>query len=304
MEKRKNFFRMFGFVRPYAFLYALGLLSYNMQAFMFQMIGGISFGGFTRGILSGDFSIVINYLIFAVVAIVATSIILGAGIYIYVVLRIKADGDFKLRIFSSYMKSSLEGEKHSGEGIAAINTDADTAKLVYGAAISWVLGPALTILMSSTAVLIMDWRMGIGLLIVCLISFLSQAGFSGPLAKIGKERLETNAETVKSMSNIFAGALTIRAFSRQDRALVQFDKESGKLKKLELKNTFIDTFRNMLTTLQGWLVLVLIFGFGSFLVAVHDLDFAVLMVIFTLAGGVGGAASSIGAAYAGLMPPP
>ena len=303
MESRKNFLRMFGFVRPYAFSYTLGLFLYNAQGFMFAIISGIFFGGVVDGVLSRDFSIVVDTVIFMITAILILGLMLGLGTYQYIVSLTRADGDFKLRIFKSYMKSSIEGEKHSGEGIAAINTDADTASNVLGDALSEFLRPAATIVFSLIAVFIIDWRMGLGTMAVSLISYFSQSRFSGPLARVGKARLEANAEAVKSMSNIFAGALTIRAFSRQDRALVQFDKENGKLKKLAIRETFINTWRDTFTTLQGWLNLVLIFGFGSFLVVNFGLEFATLMIIFPIARAIGEASSSIGAAYAGIMPP-
>ena len=303
MENRRNFLRMFGFVRPYAFTYTLGLFLYNAQGFMFAIVSGIFFGGVVDGVLSRDFSIVVDTVIFMITAIIILGLMLGLGTYQYIASLVRAEGDFKLRIFKSYMKSSIEGEMHSGEGIAAINTDADTASNAIGDAVSEFLRPAVTIVFSIVAVFIIDWRMGLGTLVVCLISYFSQSRFSGPLARVGKARLEANAEAVKSMSNIFAGALTIRAFSRQDRALIQFDKENGKLKKLAIKETFINTWRDTFTTLQGWLNLVLIFGFGSFLVVNFGFDFATLMIIFPIAAAIGSASSEVGAAFAGIMPP-
>ena len=303
MENRKNFFRMFSFMRPYAVMYAIGLFMYNVQGFMFAILNGLFFGGVVDGVLNMDFAVVVNNVIILGIAFLGCMLLLGFGVYMYFIPVVRGDGDFKLRIFKSYMKSSIEGEKHSGEGIAAINTDADTARTVYSDAVSQFVRPVITVVLSIVTVFIMDWRMGIGTLVLGLVAYFSQSGFSGPLARVGKARLEANAEAVKSMSNIFAGALTIRAFSRQDRSLMQFDRESGKLKKLAIRETFLNTWRNMFTTLQGWLSLVLIFGFGSFLVVNFGLSFVTIAFILPLAQAVGEASSQIGAAYAGLMPP-
>ena len=303
MENRKNFFRMLGFVRPYVLMYSIGIFLYNAQGFMFAILNGVFFGGVVDGILNADFSIVVNAVALMLALLIVCGCMIGFGAYQYIVAVVRASGDLKLRIFKSYMKSSIEGEKHSGEGIAAINTDADTASDIYGNALSEFLRPAITITLTVTAVFIIDWRMGLGTLVVVAITCFSQSRFSGPLARVGKARLEANAEAVKSMSNIFAGALTIRAFSRQSRALIQFDKESGKLKKLAVKETLINTLRDAVTTWQGWLNLVLIFGFGTFLVVSFGLDFATLMAIFPMVLIIGEASASIGAAYANIMPP-
>ena len=303
MENRKNFFRLLRYVRPYAVIFWLGIFLYNAQGFLFNFLTGFFFGGVVDGVLSHDFSMVVNTVVYMVAGLVIIGAMIGFGIYLYVLGSVRADGDFKLEIFSSFMKSSIEGEKHSGEGIAAINTDADTATGAYSESLSELLRPAITICFLTITVFIVDWRMGLGVLVVGLVAYLSQSGFSGPLARVGKARLEANAEAVKSMSNIFSGALTIRAFSRQERAMIQFDRENGKLKKLALKQAFLNSGRDLFTTLQGWLTLVLIFGFGSFLVVQGHIGFPTVMIVFPMARAIGEAASSVGASFAALMPP-
>ncbi|MCL2285384.1 MAG: ABC transporter ATP-binding protein/permease, partial [Firmicutes bacterium] len=165
------------------------------------------------------------------------------------------------------------------------------------------LNPLIAIVLASITVFIIDWRMGIGSLIVGAIVFVLQSRFAAPLAKLGKERLEANADSVKAMSNIFAGALTIRAFGRQRQALVSFDRETGKLRKIDFKQAFIGMWQDIFTTVQGWLSLVLVFAFGGWLVANGQMELPQLMIILPLASTVGGAMSNIGAAYAGLQPP-
>ena len=303
MENRKNYFRMFQFVRPFAALYFVGLFLYNTQGFIFPLLNGIVVGGLVDGILSLDMEIVWNYVIIAAAGFIIGAVVIGVGTYNYAVTSLRADGIFKLRIFKAYMKSSIEGEKHSGEGIAAINTDANTAREIYRNATAMFLRTTIAVLFSIVAVFIIDWRMGFGVLALGLVAYFTQSRFSGPLARLGKARLEANADTVKSMSNIFAGALTIRVFARQERSLIQFDEESGKLKKLAVKEAFINTWRDMFMTFQGWLTIVLIFGLGSLLVANNILEFPTLIMVMPLAFAVSENASAIGATFAGIMPP-
>ena len=303
MENRRNFFRMLGFVRPHALIYGIGVFLYNVQGFGFAVISGIFVGGITNGILQGEFSIVVDALVFMGVFLTAFAVLLGFGAYMYAVGVVYAIVDFKMRLFKSYMKSSIEGEKHSGEGIAAINTDADTAVQTFSQALSEFLRASISIVFTSVAMLVIDWRLGLGVVVVAVICYFSQSRFSGPLARLGKARLEANAEAVKSVSNIFAGALTIRAFSRQERALALFDKESAKLRALAMKEALINSWRNLFTTLQGWLTLSLAFGVGGLLAVGGHIEFHIVMMILPLASTIGEAASGIGASYAALMPP-
>ena len=303
MENRKNFFRMFEFVRPFALLYFVGLFLYNTQGFVFPLLSGIVTGGLVDGVLSQDMSIVWTYVRVAAAGFIIGAIVIGVGTYNYAVTSIRADGIFKVRIFKAYMKSSIEGEKHSGEGIAAINTDANMAREVYRNATALLLRSAIAISFSIVSVFIIDWRMGFGVLVLGFVAYFAQSRFSGPLARVGKATLEANADTVKSMSNIFAGALTIRVFERQERSLIQFDAESGKLKKLAFREAFINTWRDIFFTFQGWLTLVLIFGLGSLLVANDFMNFPTLIMVVPLAFAISEHSSQIGAAFAGLMPP-
>jgi ABC-type multidrug transport system fused ATPase/permease subunit len=145
--------------------------------------------------------------------------------------------------------------------------------------------------------------MGLGAVGVGLLGFLIQSRFAAPLARLGKEQLETNADTVKSLSNILAGALTIRTYSRQERALVQFDKESGKLRFLGFRQAFLSMWQNLFTTVQGWITLVFVFAFGGWLIATGQAEFPMLMMVFPFARAISDAMSEVGADYAGLQPP-
>ena len=310
MDNRRNFFRMLGFVRPHAFMYGLGLFVYNIQGFAFAALNSFLLGGVTAGILARDFDAVARTIAIMGGALAGVFVALGFGVYAYVVATAYGVRDFKMRIFRSYMKSSIEGEKHSGEGIAAINTDADAAANVFSDAVSQVARAAISIAFSLAMLFALEWRIGLGALAIGAACYFAQSRFMGPLARIGKERLAANAESVKSVSNILSGALTIRAFSRQDRAFVLFDREAGKLKVLGFREAAVNAWRGVFQTLQGWLSLALVFGLGGWLVARDaaagaegGLEFHIVFMAFPLVAAVGEAASGIGASFAGLMAP-
>ena len=303
MTDRQAFFRMFRYMRPYFVFYAIGILLYCAQQFIMPLINGIVFGTISAGILAQDFSYVVSGLRFMVVVTLIYFVAVGIGTYFYVMAVSYGARDFRLKIFRAFMKTSVENAAHSGEGIAAINTDAEMACNIHGNALSPLLNNIIAVVFSSIAVFIIDWRMGLGVVGVGLIIFLAQARFAGPLARLGAARLEANADAVKSVSNIFAGALTIRAFNRQDRSLFQFDHENGRLKKLAFKQAFIGMWQDLFTTVQGWLILALVFALGGWMVATRRMDFPSLMIIFPMAEAIGRAMSEMGANFAGLQPP-
>jgi len=260
-------------------------------------------GGVTAAILNLSFTEVMSSTWLMLILLLISSFLIGLGVYLNTIGITYAVRDMSMDLFKAFIKTSIESQKHSGEGIAALNTDIDTASGIIDSALSSFLMSVIAASFSTVAVFIIDWRMGFGALAVGLLAFFAQSRFATPLAKHGKARLESNAESVKSLSNILAGALAIKAFNRQDRALIQFDKESGKLKKLAFKQAFIGMWQDLFTTVQGWLTIIVVFALGGWLAVAGEIDLALIMMVFPLAGAVSSAMSQIGTVIAGFQPP-
>ena len=303
MSDRKYFFRMFRYLKPYRIPYAIGTFLYNAQSFFFSFMFSMLFGGVTAAIVNQNFSGVIDTIWLTIALIFGLCALVGIGSYMHVVSAENATRDLSLKLFRAFIKSGTENQTHSGEGIASMNTDIETATGIYRGNLSEFLRNAIAASLSAITVIIFDWRMGLGVLAAGGIILFAQSRFAGPLAKLGKARLEANADSVKSFSNIISGALTIRAYNRQDRSLFQFDKESGKLQKIDFKQAFIGMWQDLVSTVQGWLTLVIVFGLGGYLVTIGELDFAMIMAILPLAGIVTHTMSELGATFAALQPP-
>ena len=303
MTGRRCFFRTFRYMRPYILLYAFGIFLYSAQAFSLALMNAFFMGRVMEGIVGRDLSLVFGAIRFMAIFLVSYMATLGIGILAYVMTLAWATRDMTIDLVRAFMKSSLENAKHSGEGIAALNTDVETASHIYSNAFSPFLSNLIAIVFSAVTVFVIDLRLGIGAVIVGAIIFAAQYVLAEPLAKLGKDRLEANADAVKATSNIFAGALTIRAFGRQQRSLIEFDTGNGRLKKLEFKQAFLGMWQDVFTSVQGWLSMMLIFALGGWFVIQGSLYFHQLMMVFPLAGAMSSAMSQIGATYAGLQPP-
>ncbi|MCL2378957.1 MAG: ABC transporter ATP-binding protein/permease [Defluviitaleaceae bacterium] len=305
MTDRQAFFRMFRYVKPYTLSYGIGTFLYCIQNFAFPFMNSIFLGGVTAAVLIYSFSGVLSSIWLMAAMLLGVMVLVGVGAYLYIITIGYARRDLSIILFRSFIKTSTESDKHSGEGIAAINTDVDTAINILSDAFTPFLQNVIAAGFSLITVFVIDWRMGIGTLVIGLLAFFVQSRFAGPLARLGKAQLETNAESVKSLSNIFAGALTIRAYGRYDRSLIQFDNENGKLKKIAFGRAFIGMWQDLFTTVQGWLTIVLVFALGGWLAVagVGNMDLARIMMILPLAEAIGGSMSQIGANYAALQPP-
>lgn len=310
MNKRKEsnlsyVSRMFAFMRPYMLTFIPGLSLYCSQGFIISLMNSVFLSRVTADALSANARGIIYAAVAFLGLLIIYFLILAPGVVMYVSGIEKAKKDLKAKLFRRFVKTSLERSvaSHSGEGIAAINTDSDTASDILGNAISPLISCIISIVFSAFVVFLIDYRLGLASVGIGLLAFLIQYKFSKPLGKIGEETLSANAASVKEMSNIFSGALAIRAFNAQQRALVSFDKENGELKVLSFKQASISMWQTFFTTIQGWLTLTGVFALGGYLVATGRLSFPSLMMVPAMCESIASGMAGIGSAWAGLQAP-
>ena len=300
------FKRLFAFMRPYKFMYGFGMLFYNTQVFAGNFIIGLIGMVIMAGIVAGDTGRIVWGGLFTVAIYAVFLALVGVGLYIGERAFYSARMDFKRVLFRSYIKSGLETSQatHSGEGIAKINTEADLATSdLYWNVTSSILTIMFTFTLSGVALFVMDWRLGFAAIGLGFIGFFAQSRFIKPMAKIGRERLDANSEAVKGMSDIFQGAISIRAFNMQNKTHDDSTQKMNALRILDLRQAFISMWQNLFTTLQGWLAIVITFGFGGWLVATEQLEFPVLLFVLPLLRGISESMGDVGGAIARLQAP-
>ena len=299
------FFKIFRFARPYAFQYVASQLMYSAQGFVFPFAMALLSGNIMAAIVAGDASMVFSAVINFAAIVGVFFVLLGAGIYHNIISIEKIMLDVKRTLFRTFVRSCIEDKAvaHSGEGIAAINTDADTAQGVFSQPMTNFLNSAMGIIGSAIVIFAVDWRLGTAAVAVGAFSFFLQHRFTGPLAEIGKTRLDANADTVKTAGNIFTGAMVMRAYNMQSRALITFDRDNKRLQVLDFRRGFIEMWRQLFTTIQGWMSLAVTFALGGWLVATGRLEFPMLMVVFGMFSTMVSSIGRIGSTYAELQVP-
>ena len=300
-----HFKKMFTFMRPYMLLYCVGIFLYNSQGFVFNLVIGLVGSNVMAGVIVGDTGEIVTGTIVAISVFVGLLSLIGVGIYLGNRAILNAELGLKQTLFRCFVQNDLESSQssHSGEGIAAINTEANTAMRVWWDALSALLRPVIAVCFSLVTIFIVEWRIGFAALGLGVIAYFMQSSFVKPLAAIGKERLDANAEAVKAMSDIFQGALSIRAFNIQDKALENASISMNRLRLLNYRQAFISMWQRLFKTIQGWLALVIVFGFGGWLVATQGLPFPILLLVLPLVEGITGEMGNLGQAIAGFQAP-
>ena len=304
-KNRHVFFRMFGFMRPYMTFYLFGVIMFSSQQFVFPLINAVFMNRIVTAIISGETVGVFHAAALFILMSVGAMLIMAPGIYWCVVNEAKAIRALKSKLFRSFIISNTEssGHTHSGGGIASINTDANTASRIYAEALIPFLSCVISILMASLVVFAIDFRLGFASIGVGFLSFFVQSRFAPALGKIGNDQLVYNAETVKKLSDILSGSVTIRAFNMQDSIQENFDTENRKLLSVFNAKALLTTWQNMFGTVQGWLTLCIVFVLGGWLVSLGELEFAALVMAPPMCVSISRSMAGIGSAWANLQPP-
>jgi len=262
-------------------------------------------GNIMAAMVASSHDMVMSTVMNFVIMLIGFMVLLGTGIVLYIISSELIMQDVKQLLFRTFMRNSIEEATsgHSGDAIASINADANTAEGVFSQRLTNFLSNIITICGTSIVIFAVDWRLGLAATGVGALSFLFQLRFTKPLAEIGKARLEANAETVKTASNIFNGSVAIRAYNTQSKALLTFDKDNSRIKLLDFRRAIIDTWRGTFSLAETWLSLVVTFVFGGWLVATGRLEFHLLMIVFGMFASFVNAIGSIGSTYAELQVP-
>jgi len=301
----KYFFKMFRFVRPYALPYFFGKFMHSSQGFALPFILSVFSTSVMYAITSRSIDGVYNSILLLFAMFIGFMIPFIFGIYLNNMAEQRAIRDLKKHLFRSFVRNNLESatSKHSGEGIAAINTDADVASQVYSWPLSDFLINVINIVFASIVVFVVDVRMGFAAVFIGLIGFALQRRFVEPLANVNRRWLTANADTVKSVSNIFSGAMTIRAFNMQEKAAKSFEPQNDQLRQLGIKEGLITAWQNFFSLKINWLTLVVSFGLGGFLVATDRMAFHLLMMLPLMCSTLTLGFDNVGRAYANLQGP-
>lgn len=293
-------------MKPYMLMWCIGIFLYSAWSFVLSFIVGLVGRNVTAGIMSGSQRAVVMGTITSLGVYAVLIVLVAIGIYVGVKATTYAQMDLKQTLFRAFMIRGLEANQsgHSGEGIAAINTEANTATdLYWNVIINLLLRPIIVSLLSIITLFVVDIRVGVAALCLGVIAYFSQHTFIKPIAKIGKERLTANADAVKGISDIFQGAIPIRAFNLQDKTLEDTNDVMNVLKLLNFKQGFLNMWQRMFTTTMGLISLAVGFGFGGYLVATGQMDFPYLLLIVPILENFVDACSSFGQGLAGMQPP-
>lgn len=303
-ERIHYFRRMFQYMEGRLFPYMFSMFMYSVQGFAFTWIMANFVQGIMSAILLGEIQALWDWSFFVMWQVIGFMLLLALSVYITYVMVGYTTRKVSMGLFRAYVNQNLETRQsgHSGEGIAALRTELEMATGLYDNAIHGVLMAGLSIVFGALAIFVIDWRLGLGAVVLGAFGYVIQMKIGKPLEAIGEQRIKDNAEAVKQVGDFFAGAVPLRIFQLGDKTVKNFETPIGNIRLLDLKANLIAMWQDLFSTVQGWLSLLLTFGLGGYLVTINALTLPVLLMVPPLMMGISQAMGRIGMLVAGAKP--
>lgn len=171
---------------------------------------------------------------------------------------------------------------HSGDGIKALNWDANSLKDSWFSHVYWILGKV-TIGISSLITMFIYCPLLAGIsVVVCLMTATVTIYLNNSMKKSSKKLQEATVNLAKWLNDILAGFSILKMYSGSNIVIDKYLNENQNVTSKELERTRKASFLEMLNFLLGLLGSFSTILFGVYLVSKNMIDYGTIMAVVTL----------------------
>lgn len=171
---------------------------------------------------------------------------------------------------------------HSGDGIKALNWDANSLKDSWFSHVYWILGKV-TIGISSLITMFIYCPLLAGIsVVVCLMTATVTIYLNNSMKKSSKKVQEATVNLAKWLNDILAGFSILKMYSGSNIVIDKYLNENQNVTSKELERTRKASFLEMLNFLLGLLGSFSTILFGVYLVSKNMIDYGTIMAVVTL----------------------
>lgn len=171
---------------------------------------------------------------------------------------------------------------HSGDGIKALNWDANSLKDSWFSHVYWILGKV-TIGISSLITMFIYCPLLAGIsVVVCLMTATVTIYLNNSMKKSSKKVQEATVNLAKWLNDILAGFSILKMYSGSNIVIDKYLNENQNVTSKELERTRKASFLEILNFLLGLLGSFSTILFGVYLVSKNMIDYGTIMAVVTL----------------------
>lgn len=196
--------------------------------------------------------------------------------------------DIRLKLFdhAAGMKIRYYEKNHSGDMISRMTNDVQTMEQAYGSQLRMVVFTVLFGLGCAVIMMIMDWRIGLVLVLFGLLSAFVNSRFAVPIRRISDKIQKNSGELTERLTDLLAGFNVTKMYKIKDIIMGRYSEMNNITVSSSMARTRVNSYLDSVNFLLIWLNFGGVMGFGSLMVINGSIGYDKLVAIVQLLNGV------------------
>ena len=299
-QSLKDLFCIMKFIKPRMLKYLVGLFGHSAVEANIYIVMPFITKYMIDGAINGDVSLLEKGLIIAGVEAVLMSV--GFAVFGYLfqtsISRTMTDIRLKLFIHVTQLPISYFEQNHSGEIISRTTNDIGAMESAYSWQLRQTLFIAITGVGSAIAMVILNWKMGIILVVFGVLSAFINMKFISIIKGLEGKKQKGMAKLTESMLDAINGFSIIKMFHIEDIIIKIFSDRNSQVYSFSKDSTNKSAKLDSINYLVSWLNFSGIIAVGAILVINKEIEFGTVIALMSLLGYLNSMIRSLGATLA------
>ncbi len=221
----------------------------------------------TQNIVDGVANSCLNIKVIIGIALlfIMNAIFSGAAIYLLTFLGQRTTENLRLMLWKKmiFLPISFYNEKQSGKLVSQMTNDTTQVKNVVTSHIITIISGGFSILGSFIALVLLDWKLTLLILICSAIMALVVRPFGNKMYKISKQNQEKNAQLTSAVSEILSEIRLVKCSNTEQKEIKHIANMVEDLADLGMKGGKMQAIMTPGLSLIGLLMVVSIVGYGG-----------------------------------------
>lgn len=276
------------FMKPRIWVYLLGLTGNCISQAGFGIIVAFTLKDMFNAAVKGNTDLLVRAVISICAAIAVLSIVSTFSSYVFNKCVKQIITDIRLKVFKHTLKLPLSycENHHSGDLMSRITNDIQGLEGVYSYSITPIIITLLRGVGCSAALIVLEWRIALVVIILGAVSALINTRFIKPLHNVSDIIQKQQSTIVSMFIDLLAGMRLIKIFNTDRMVVNQFDKSNNDTTTSMEKQARIVSLLAVTNAFLGRLSFICIIVFGVFLLRYDLMDFGTIIAMVELASGV------------------
>ncbi len=268
--------------------YILGLIIIGLVSATLNIFFGFGLMAFVNAAQFASIEMLYNSLIFVGIAMASLFVLMPLGYWLVDTAVVYSTANLRRRVFGQSLRltASWLEKKHSGDLTSRATNDIQAAEQAYSENLISVMDVLFGGIGCMTAMLVVDWKLAIALVIFGVIRVGGNAFLAKPLKRAADKVQQTLAGLTEQVADTANGGQVIRMFNYQQPMRQKFAQHNQLAVTHGMARIRYAAISNCFNSFTGWMSFLGLITAGSWLIMQGWYDLGTIMLFVQLQNGI------------------